>query len=155
MRCPYCGGLDDRVVDSRLSQGGDAIRRRRECDGCGRRFTTYERLELSLPVVVKRDERREPFQREKLLAGLRRACVKRAVPSAVLERLVDRIERELADQGEPEVTSRAVGERVLDALRDIDLVAYVRFASVYRDYRDAQQFVRELEGLLGRGADED
>ncbi len=155
MRCPYCGGLDDRVVDSRLSQGGEVIRRRRECEGCGRRFTTYERLELSLPVVVKRDERREPFQREKLLAGLRRACVKRAVPSVVLERLVDRIERELADQGEPEVTSRAVGERVLDALRDIDLVAYVRFASVYRDYRDARQFVRELEELLGQRPDED
>ncbi len=149
MRCPFCGGLDDRVIDSRLSQGGEAIRRRRACEGCGRRFTTYERLELSLPVVVKRDRRREPFQREKVLAGLRRACVKRAVPSEELERLVARLERTLAESGESEVESREIGERVLQALRGIDLVAYVRFASVYREYRDVQQFVDELEALLG------
>ncbi len=149
MRCPFCGGLDDRVIDSRLSQGGEAIRRRRVCDGCGRRFTTYERLELSLPVVVKRDRRREPFQRDKVLAGLRRACVKRAVPSEALEQLVGRLERSLAESGESEVSSREIGERVLQALRGIDLVAYVRFASVYREYRDLQQFVDELDGLLG------
>jgi transcriptional repressor NrdR len=149
VRCPFCTTLDNRVIDSRLSAGGEVTRRRRECDGCGRRYTTYERVEQVLPFVVKKDGRREPFDRAKLLAGLQRACQKRPVSSEALERLVDVIERGLVESGEKETTSRAVGEKVLVALRDIDRVAYVRFASVYRSFDDVEQFMAELRDLRG------
>jgi transcriptional repressor NrdR len=149
VRCPFCATLDNRVIDSRLSAGGEVTRRRRECDGCGRRYTTYERVEQVLPFVVKKDGRREPFDRIKLLAGLQRACQKRPVSSESLERLVDTIERGLVESGDKETTSRAIGEKVLSALRDLDRVAYVRFASVYRSFDDVEQFMAELRDLRG------
>ncbi len=147
MRCPYCGTLENRVIDSRLSQGGEVTRRRRECEQCGRRYTTYERVEQTLPLILKKDERRQPYDREKLLAGLRRACVKRPVSAEALERLLNQVERWLADTGESEVTSAQLGEHVLLELREIDTVAYVRFASVYRDFQDVGEFVDELATL--------
>jgi transcriptional repressor NrdR len=149
VRCPFCTTLDNRVIDSRLSAGGEVTRRRRECDGCQRRYTTYERVEQVLPFVVKKDGRREPFDRAKLLAGLQRACQKRPVSSESLERLVDTIERGLVESGDKETTSRAIGEKVLVALRDLDRVAYVRFASVYRSFDDVEQFMAELRDLRG------
>ena len=149
MRCPYCGTLDNRVIDSRLSQAGEVTRRRRECDQCGRRYTTYERVEQTMPLVVKTDGRRQPYDRTKLLAGLRRACVKRPVSAEALERLLGHVERWMADTGEPEVSSAALGERVLVELRGLDEVAYVRFASVYRDFQDVGEFLEELAQLRG------
>lgn len=150
MRCPFCATLDNRVIDSRLSQGGEVTRRRRECEGCGRRYTTYEKVEPAPPLmVVKKDHTREPFDRTKVLAGLRRACVKRAVPAEELDRLVTGLEHELVESGEQEVSSTVVGEKVMKALRDLDRVAYVRFASVYRDFKDADEFMTELSRLLG------
>jgi transcriptional repressor NrdR len=149
MKCPFCGTLDNRVIDSRLSQGGEVTRRRRECDACSRRYTTYERVEQVLPLVVKKDSRREPFDRMKILAGLRRACEKRPVSSEALEQLVDKIERELVETGEKELSSSLVGERIMDGLRDLDQVAYVRFASVYRSFKDIHEFMAELSDLLG------
>src|SRR5690349_5613814 len=148
MRCPFCGGLDNKVIDSRLSQGDEVIRRRRECEGCDRRFTTYERLELVLPMVVKKDGRREPFDRLKVLAGLRRACEKRPVATEALDTLVDQIERSMVESGDKEVDSSAVGEQVMTRLREIDQVAYVRFASVYRSFKDIHEFMAELSQLL-------
>src|SRR5229473_1041259 len=139
MRCPFCHDLENRVVDSRLGKEGDAIRRRRHCEHCGRRFTTYERVEESLPMVVKKDGRREPFER---------ACEKRPVPVDTIEALVDKIERQLQEGGEREVTSRAIGETVMRELHALDAVAYVRFASVYRSFRDVHEFMRELEDLI-------
>jgi transcriptional repressor NrdR len=150
MRCPFCGTLDNKVIDSRLAYGGEATRRRRECEGCTRRYTTYERVEQTLPMVVKKDGRRQPFDRGKLLAGLRRACVKRPVSAEALDRLLDELERALIERGEPEVPSAEVGSRVLAALRDLDQVAYVRFASVYRDFKDVHEFMAELATLLER-----
>jgi transcriptional repressor NrdR len=149
MKCPFCGTLDNRVIDSRLSQGGEVTRRRRECDGCERRYTTYERVEQVLPLVIKKDSRREPFDRMKILAGLRRACEKRPVSSEALEQLVDRIERELVETGEKELPSSQVGERIMEGLRELDQVAYVRFASVYRSFKDIHEFMAELSDLLG------
>lgn len=148
MRCPFCGTLDNRVIDSRLSHGGDATRRRRECDGCGRRYTTYERVEQTLPLIVKRDGRRQPFDRDKLLAGLQRACVKRPVPGDAVERLLEDVERWLAEIGRPEISSHELGDQILSGLRSLDEVAYVRFASVYRDFQDAQEFLKELSSLV-------
>ena len=147
VRCPFCTTLDNRVIDSRLSAAGEVTRRRRECDGCHRRYTTYERVEQVLPFVVKKDGRREPFDRAKLLAGLQRACQKRPVSSEALERLVDVIERGLVESGDKETTSRAIGEKVLVSLRELDRVAYVRFASVYRSFDDVDQFMAELRDL--------
>ena len=152
MKCPFCGQLDNKVIDSRLSQGGEVTRRRRECDQCGRRYTTYERVEEVLPLIVKKDARREPFDRMKVLGGLRRACEKRPVSSDALERVVDRIERELVDSGEKEVESSRIGERCMEALREMDQVAYVRFASVYKDFQDVGDFERELGLLLEKRA---
>lgn len=151
MKCPFCGTLDNKVIDSRLSQGGEVTRRRRECEGCQRRYTTYERVEQVLPLVVKKDGRREPFDRMKILGGLHRACVKRPVSAESLERLVDELERVLVETGDKEVNSTAVGERVMDALRDLDHVAYVRFASVYRQFKDTNEFLSELSQLLAPG----
>src|SRR6266480_2820961 len=127
MRCPFCHDLENRVVDSRLGKEGDAIRRRRHCEHCGRRFTTYERVEESLPMVAKKDGRREPFERAKIVNGLKRACEKRPVPVDTIEALVDKIERQLQEGGEREVTSRAIGETVMRELHALDAVAYVRF----------------------------
>lgn len=152
MKCPYCGVLDNKVIDSRLSQGGEATRRRRECEGCQRRYTTYERVEQVLPMVVKRDGRRQPFDRMKVLAGLRRAVVKLEVPADALERLVDQLERDLMETGDKEVASTLVGEKVLAGIRELDPVAYVRFASVYRQFKDLDEFVAELSRLREKGS---
>ena len=148
MKCPFCGHQEVKVVDSRASGAGDAIRRRRECLGCGKRFTTYEHVEEQPLMVVKKDSRREPFDRKKLLAGLVKACEKRPVSMDDLERLVDELERELSQHFEREVPSREVGERVMKRLHALDPVAYVRFASVYREFKDVEQFMRELKDLL-------
>jgi transcriptional repressor NrdR len=147
MRCPFCGHTEDRVVDSRESREGDVIRRRRECVGCERRFTSYEKIDIEPFMVVKRDERREPYDREKLMRGLHIACRKRPVPEAALERLADSIERSMSDSGEREISSQRLGTMVMDHLRELDPVAYVRFASVYRRFEDVEAFVKELHGL--------
>ncbi len=154
MRCPFCAGLDNKVIDSRLSQGDEVIRRRRECEGCDRRFTTYERLELVLPMVVKKDGRRETFDRLKVVAGLRRAVEKRPVSTEQIDQLVDRIERSLVEPGDKEVQSTVIGEQVMEGLRELDQVAYVRFASVYRSFRDIHEFMAELSHLLQQGKSE-
>lgn len=148
MKCPFCGSENDKVIDSRISQGGDVTRRRRECESCERRYTTYERVEQVLPMVVKKDQRREPFDREKVLAGLRRACEKRPIEWEKVDALVSRIERELAESGDKEVDSSRIGEQVMAGLRELDQVAYVRFASVYRSFKDIHEFMAELRELL-------
>ena len=148
MKCPFCGHQEDKVVDSRGSSDAVSIRRRRECLGCGKRFTTYEQIEEQALMVIKKDGRREPFDRHKLLAGLVKACEKRPVSMEVLERLVDELERELSQAFEREVPSREIGERVMRRLHAVDPVAYVRFASVYREFKDVEQFLRELKDLL-------
>ena len=148
MKCPFCAHPEDKVVDSRVSSDGASIRRRRECLACGKRFTTYEQVEAQPLMVIKKDGRREPFDRQKLLAGLVKACEKRPVSMENLERLVDELERELSQQFEREVPSREVGERVMKKLHSLDPVAYVRFASVYREFKDVEQFMRELKDLL-------
>jgi transcriptional repressor NrdR len=152
MRCPYCAHLEDRVVDSREAQEGQATRRRRECLGCGRRYTTYERVEDVLPQVVKKDGRREPFDRRKIVQGLQRACEKRPVSREQIDELASGVERRLQELGEREVPSHVVGEAVMAGLRAVDAVAYVRFASVYREFADVGEFMSELEGLARRGA---
>ena len=146
MKCPFCGSSDNGVVDSRETEDGRAIRRRRACP-CGRRFTTYERLEEASITVVKKDGRRAGFDRDKLIAGMRRACEKRPVPGARIERLAQEIERRAQELGEREISSRWFGEQVMSALRELDEVAYVRFASVYRSFRDVDEFARELAAL--------
>ena len=148
MRCPFCSAVEDKVVDTRPSDNEQVIRRRRECVGCGRRFTTYERVDEILPMVIKKDGRREPFDRSKILSGLKKACSKRPVPIEVLEQAADRIERELEEAGEKEIPSTRIGDAGMAALRDIDDVAYVRFASVYRDFQDEQAFFDELKNLM-------
>jgi len=150
MKCPFCGHQEDKVVDSRASSDGVAIRRRRECLGCAKRFTTYEHVEGQPLMIIKKDGRREPFDRHKLLAGLVKACEKRPVGMDDLEGLVDELERELSQQFEREVPSREIGERVMKKLHILDPVAYVRFASVYREFKDAEQFMRELKDLLAQ-----
>ena len=150
MHCPYCGHLEDRVVDSREAGDGLATRRRRECLGCSRRFTTYERIEEILPAVVKKDGRREPFDRKKILEGLVRACQKRPVSTAQIEALITAVERQVQELGEKEIQSRVIGEAVMTRLRELDPVAFVRFASVYRAFEDVGDFMSELEGLAGR-----
>lgn len=148
MRCPYCSTLENKVIDSRLSQAGEVIRRRRECEACGKRYTTYERVEVSLPLVMKKDGRRQPFDRDKILAGLRRSCAKRDISAEALERVVDAVQRLAVERGENEIPSALVGKMVLVQLRDLDPVAYVRFASVYREFQDVREFMRELERLM-------
>jgi transcriptional repressor NrdR len=147
MRCPFCAALEDRVVDSRESREGDVIRRRRECVRCGRRFTSYEKIESRSFQVVKRDQRREPYDREKLMRGLQVACRKRPVPQAELDRVADSIEAAIYDSSEREISSQQLGRMVMDRLRDLDPVAYVRFASVYRRFEDVDAFVKELHRL--------
>ncbi len=147
MKCPYCDALEDKVVDSRMAKEGELIRRRRECLGCKRRYTTYERVEETLPLVIKKDGRREPFDRAKIVNGLKKACQKRNISMPTIEAVADRIEKRLQELGETEVSSRTVGEEVINALRELDQVAYVRFASVYRDFKDIDQFMDELKSL--------
>ncbi len=148
MKCPFCADLDNRVIDSRLSKDGAVIRRRRECDRCERRFTTYERVEEMLPLVVKRDGSREEFNRGKIITGLKRACEKRPVSIDAIDQIADRIERSLQERGEKEVASSVIGEAVMRELHKLDQVAYVRFASVYRSFKDASEFMRELRDLM-------
>ena len=148
MQCPCCREMDSRVVDSRLAAGGTVTWRRRECDGCKRRFTTYERVEHTLPTVVKKDGERVPFDREKVLRSLRIACNKRPVSADALEEHAEALERELAESGEKEVASLVIGERVMQRLKALDDVAYVRFASVYRSFRDIDEFMLEMNKLV-------
>jgi len=148
VHCPFCRAAESRVVDSRLGREGDSIRRRRHCDVCGRRFTTYERVDAALPMVVKKDGRREPFDRGKIVAGLGRACEKRPVPVDTIEAIATSIERRLQERGDKEVRSEEIGESLMEALHGLDEVAYVRFASVYRSFRDVHEFMRELEELM-------
>lgn len=149
MRCPYCGSLEDRVVNSRSSREGRAVRRRRECTSCGKRFTTFEYVEDVSLSVVKSDGRREPFDRQKLLNGIRIACTKRPVSIAQIEAIVDEIESEVYSLQEREVSTKQIGELVMDKLRKLDEIAYVRFASVYRAFKDKREFMEELSKLLG------
>lgn len=148
MKCQFCGDLESRVVDSRLSKDGLAIRRRRQCESCGRRFTTYERVEAAVPLVVKKDGRREPFEREKLKAGLLKACQKRPVSLDEIERFLDELQTQVQEYGEREIPSSWLGEQVMSWLHQRDEVAYVRFASVYRSFRDLNEFMSELQDLL-------
>ena len=149
MKCPFCDEPDTKVIDSRPTEEGKAIRRRRECPKCGKRFTTYEKVEEVLFMVVKRDGRRESFDRNKILNGIVRACEKRPVTLAQMEAIVDDVERGLNNMMEKEVSTQFIGEVVMDRLKDLDEVAYVRFASVYRQFKDVSTFVAEIEKLLG------
>jgi transcriptional repressor NrdR len=148
MRCPFCSATEDKVVDTRPSEDEQMIRRRRECIGCGRRFTTYERVDEALPMVVKKDARREPYVREKLLGGLKKACDKRPVSPERMDLVVDEIERGLRDLGEKEIPSSKLGDAVLSRLRKIDDVAYLRFASVYLPFKNAGEIMDEVQRLI-------
>ncbi len=148
MKCPFCGHIEDKVIDSRLSREGDIIRRRRECLGCGGRFTSYEKIEEVLPLVVKKDGRRETFNRQKILRGLEKACEKRPVSIEMRETLVAKIEKKLQESAEKEIPSSWIGEQVMAGLKEIDEVAYVRFASVYRQFRDVKEFMEEIKKLF-------
>jgi len=148
VKCPFCGSLDNKVIDSRLSKEQTTIRRRRDCHSCSRRFTTYERVEDIMPMVVKKDGRRETFNREKILTGILKACQKRPVSVAVVEDFVDVLEQEIQDWPQKEIPSHEIGEKVIKKLREWDDVAYVRFASVYRQFKDINEFLQELTYLL-------
>ncbi|HET6364755.1 MAG: transcriptional regulator NrdR [Nitrospirota bacterium] len=148
MRCPYCSSIDNKVVDSRMGKEGDSIRRRRECLKCEGRFTTYERVEEVLPSVIKKDGRREPFDRLKILNGLKKACEKRPISTEMLEKTVEEIEKSLQEKGLKEIPSTVIGEEVMERLHRLDEVAYVRFASVYRSFRDINEFMSELKDIL-------
>ncbi len=150
MKCPFCAHPDSKVVDSRPDKGGAVIRRRRECEQCARRFTTYERVEEMLPLICKKDGRREPFDRLKVVAGISKACEKRPVSIETIERMADRLETRLQESGEREVPAAQVGEWIMKELHDTDEVAYVRFASVYRSFKDISEFMDELQELLKR-----
>jgi transcriptional repressor NrdR len=152
MTCPFCGHREDRVIDSRESKEGDVIRRRRECEKCERRFTTYERSDEIPFVVIKRDGRREKFEREKVLEGLLKACEKRPVAMARLAEIVDDVESRVSDSENREISTSEIGELVMDRLKSLDKIAYVRFASVYRDFQDVEAFLNELKDLLQRKA---
>lgn len=147
MKCPFCDGIEDKVVDSRMAKEGEVIRRRRECLSCKRRYTTYERVEDCLPMVVKKDGRREPFDRLKILSGIKKACEKRPISTATIEAVTDQVEKHLQELGETEIPSRIIGEEVMRQLHQLDQVAYVRFASVYREFKDIDQFMDELKAL--------
>ncbi len=148
MKCPFCGNLEDKVIDSRTSREGEAIRRRRECLKCGKRFTSYERVDDILPMVVKKDGRRESFDRIKVLGGLKKACEKRPISVDTLEGVVDSIEKKLINLGTREVPSTWIGEEVMNSLRETDKVAYVRFASVYRQFKDINELMDEVKTLF-------
>jgi transcriptional repressor NrdR len=145
MKCPYCSKLDTKVIDSRINQTGDITRRRRQCEKCEGRFTTYERVEEVMPMVIKKDGRREPYDREKILGGIQKACQKRPVTTQKVEELVSRVEKRIQSYGLKEIPSRNIGQMMMNELHKIDKVAYVRFASVYRDFRDLDEFVAELQ----------
>ena len=149
MKCPYCDHLDNRVIDSRLNKDKTITRRRRACANCEQRFTTYERIELMLPMLVKKDGRREPWDRGKIITGLEKACEKLPVSVADIDAFVDDIERKLQDAGGKEITTAQVGEWIMEALPELDEVAYVRFASVYRQFKDVNEFMDELKNFLG------
>lgn len=151
MKCPFCDNPDTKVIDSRPTEEGHAIRRRRGCDRCNKRFTTYEKVEETILMVVKKDGKREAFDRNKLLRGITRACEKRPVSLASMEAMVDEIERKLNHMMEKEVASDYIGELVMDELKDVDEVSYVRFASVYRQFTDVNTFMKEIEKLIGAG----
>jgi transcriptional repressor NrdR len=151
MKCPYCSHDQDKVVDSRPTDEGTAIRRRRECLSCGARFTTYEKVESSPLIVIKRHGEREPFDRDKIIAGMTKACEKRPIPAAVIDNAAKEIENTIRNSLKREISSEQVGELVMSQLKTIDQVAYVRFASVYREFKDVESFMVELQTLLGRG----
>ena len=156
MKCPFCSHLESRVIDSRLSREGDVTRRRRECEECDRRFTTYERVEEILPLVVKKDGRRETYDRLKIITGLKKACEKRPISIETIEEIADHIERTLQGRGEKEISGAVIGEEVMRHLYDLDKVAYVRFSSVYRSFQDIDEFMSELRDLIReRSADDD
>lgn len=148
MRCPRCTGVEDKVIESRMSRDGSSIRRRRECTHCANRFTTYEHVEDFTPVVVKKDGRREVFVPDKIVAGLRKACEKRPVSIDAIETIRDVIVQDIQTLGEKEIPSSFIGERIMEALNALDPVAYVRFASVYRDFKDVGEFMEEIKGLV-------
>ncbi|MCK5308133.1 MAG: transcriptional repressor NrdR [Zetaproteobacteria bacterium] len=148
MKCPNCGHLENKVIDSRLNKECTIIRRRRSCESCGQRFTTYERLEVTMPMLIKKDGRREAYNREKVVSGLKKACEKRPVSMTDIDEFVDSLEKKLQDTGEREVPTQWIGERMMEGLAQLDEVAYVRFASVYRQFKDINEFMDELTGLL-------
>ncbi len=150
MKCPFCGSIEDRVIDSRMSKDGEAIRRRRECIKCGGRFTSYERVEDPLPMVIKKDGSREFYDRHKILNGLKKACEKRPISITALENVITSIERKLIGMGVKEISSSWIGEEVVSALKEIDKVAYVRFASVYRQFKDINDLIHEVKMLFDK-----
>ena len=149
MKCPYCDNVDTKVIDSRPTEEGHAIRRRRECDQCGRRFTTYEKVEETILMVVKKDGRREAFDRNKILNGIIKACENRPVSMAQMEEIVDEVEKTISNSMKKEVESYNIGELIMNLLKNVDEVAYVRFASVYRQFTDVSTFIKEIEKLIG------
>ena len=150
MKCPFCGEIDNKVIDSRLSKDGHAVRRRRECIICTRRFTTYEHIEEVTVMIIKKDGRREVFSREKVRTGIKKACEKRNISVHVIDQFLDELERDLRETGEKEIPSHDLGEKIMMKLNELDGVAYVRFASVYREFKDVNDFVAELKSLLNK-----
>lgn len=148
MKCPFCGETDNKVIDSRLSKNGHEIRRRRECLDCSRRFTTYERIEEIPVMIIKKDGRREVFSRDKVRSGLQKACEKRDISMDTIEAFIDSLERDLRETGEKEIPSKDIGRKIMNRLHDLDDIAYVRFASVYREFKDVNDFVSELKAML-------
>jgi transcriptional repressor NrdR len=151
MKCPFCGYAENKVIDSRISKDGKAVRRRRECLGCGKRFTTYEYVEDILPMVVKKDGRREQFDRQKILTGIKKACEKRPISMEAIDKLVENVEQACQEVQAEEISSTLIGEKIMNELKIFDGVAYVRFASVYRQFRDVGEFMSELKDLLSKG----
>jgi transcriptional repressor NrdR len=151
MKCPFCGHSENKVIDSRISKDGKAVRRRRECLGCGKRFTTYEYVEDILPMVVKKDGRREQFDRQKILSGIKKACEKRPISMESIDKLVENVEQACQEVQTEEISSTLIGEKIMNELKMFDGVAYVRFASVYRQFRDVGEFMSELKDLLSKG----
>ena len=148
MKCPYCNNLEDKVIDSRISKDGEIIRRRRECLGCAKRFTTHEKIEDKLPLIVKKDGRREPYGREKMMEGMKKACQKRPISIEAIEKIADKIEQDIVSRGVKEIKGAELGEKVMLELHDLDDVAYVRFASVYRSFKDISDFMEEVKILV-------
>jgi len=148
MKCPYCYNLEDKVIDSRISKDGETIRRRRECLACQKRFTTHEKIEETLPSIIKKDNRREPYDRKKILDGMKKACQKRPISIETLEETADRIEQALMERGIKEIESSQIGEKIMQELHELDDVAYVRFASVYRSFTDITDFMEEVKDVL-------
>ena len=148
MKCPFCSFLEDKVIDSRLSKDQTTIRRRRECLSCGKRLTTFEKIEINPPLIIKRDGRREAYKREKIELGLQKACEKRPVAIDDIEKAINTIEQELQESGEKEVDSSVIGEKIMQLLKELDDVAYIRFASVYRQFKDINEFIQELQGMV-------